>query len=86
MPVVPATFCEIVGKAEEKENIDLGQRWPGGGELSHRNRPVHWLRLSRRQRACCHQACTILGRLLCAWPTARLPYFLHFHFRHVDAI
>lgn len=61
-----------------KKNLDLGQLWPGGGELSQKNRAVSWLHLSRRQHACCHQACTILGRLLCASPPGCLYYFLHF--------
>ena len=57
---------------------DLGQLWPEGKELSHRNRVVIWEHLSRRQHACRHQACTILGRLLCSSPAAHLHYFVHF--------
>lgn len=65
MPTVQMSRCGIVGEADEKENLDLGQLWPGGGELSHGYRAVCWLHLSRRQHACRHQACTTVEITAC---------------------
>lgn len=69
-PTVPALGVELSIKAEGKIR-DVGQLWPGGGELSLRNRAARRLHLSGRRRAC-----TMLQRLLCASPPAR-PHTFH---------
>lgn len=40
---------------------NLGQLWLGGEVLSHGNKDVTWLYLSKRQHAGCHYAVTIAG-------------------------
>lgn len=72
----PRLVGGIAGKAEEKANR-FGSALAWRSELSRRNRPVSWLHLSGRQRACRRQAYGEIGEITACAASICPQYLLH---------